>query len=230
MVTIRAAAARDIPLACSGLSNVREARLVDGLALVAGFSSVFRTNVTGVCLRVTASGGNFARINDIPRPVPYRIALPPEADRLTGFGLQVDFVKIVPIQDGVLAAGKLLSVRVGETNIVDVEIPSNAIVFASSQCDVVSASGTITTGICNRSALSEKALTVRRGCSRGTHITIQSTPPYIYRHWPSRPQPNSEHGRPEEISSLRNNVLWRNLMHGSSPTLAGVGLTSGGMK
>lgn len=226
--SVRVAAERDIPFACSGTSNVREAKLADIFAPVPGFSRVFSTNVIGVGLRVTASGGNFAGIDDTARPVPYKVAVPTEADRLTGFALQVDFVKTGPIQDGVLAAGRLLSIRVDETDIVDVDIPVNAIVFTSSQCDVVRANGMVATGIGTRGAFSEETVVVHNGCNPNVSVMIQSTQMYAYGHWPNLAQPASDRGRPAGAASVRADALSRTLPDGSSAALVGVGFTSGG--
>lgn len=221
--SVRVAAERDIPFACSGTSNVREAKLTDIFAPVPGFSRVFATNVIGVGLRVSASGGNFAGIDDTSRPVPYKVSVPTEADRLTGFALQVDFVKTGPIQDGVLAAGRLLSVRVGETDIVDVDIPVNAIVFTSFQCDVVRANGMVATGIGTRGAFSEESVVVHNGCNPGVSVMIQATQINAYGHWLNLPQPDSDRGRPVGAISVRANAFSRNLPDGSSAAFDGVG-------
>lgn len=226
--SVRVAAERDIPFACSGISNVREAKLTDIFAPVPDFSRVFATNVIGVGLRVTASGGNFAGIDDASRPVPYKVVVPTEADRLTGFALQVDFVKTGPIQDGALAAGRLLSVRVGEADIVDVDIPANAIVFTSFQCDAVRANGMVATGIGTRGAFSEETVVVHNGCNPNVSVMIQTSQLYASGHWPSLPQPDSVRSRPVGVSSAHADALSRNLTDGSSAALVGVGFTSGG--
>lgn len=226
--SVRVAAERDIPFACSGISNVREVKLTDIFAPVPDFSRVFATNVTGVGLRVTASGGNFAGIDDTSRPVPYKVTVPTEADRLTGFALQVDFVKTGPIQDGVLAAGRLLSVRVGEADIVEVDIPADAIVLTSSPCDVVRANGMVATGIGTRGAFSEETVVVHNGCNPNVSLAIQTSQLYTSGHWPSLPQPDSVRSRPVVVSSAHADALSRNLTDGSSAAFAGVGFTSGG--
>lgn len=226
--SVRVATERDIPFVCSGTSNVREAKLTDTFAPVPGFSRVFATNVIGVGLRVTASGGNFAGIDDTSRPAPYKVAVPAEADRLTGFALQVDFVKTGPIQDGVLAAGRLLSVRIGETDIVDVDIPANAIVFTSSQCDVVRANGTVATGIGTRGAFSEETVVVHNGCNPNVSVMIQSALIYGYGHWPNLPQADSNRGRPAGVPGVHADAFSRNLPDGSSAAFVGVGSISGG--
>jgi hypothetical protein len=101
--SVHVAAVSDIPFACRGTSNEREVRFAAHPPAVPDVGGVYRTNVDGIGMRVTASGGSFAGIDDGPRLAPYKVMLPAKAEQLTGFGLQIDFIKIGRTQDGVLA-------------------------------------------------------------------------------------------------------------------------------
>jgi hypothetical protein len=180
--SVRVAAVQDIPFACTGTSNAREVRLAGTVVPVpvADFSNVYGTSLAGVGMRVTVSGGSFAGIDDGPRLAPYKVELPLHANHLTGFGVQIDFVKTGTVQNGVLEAGKLLIVLVGGTQLIEVEIPRDAIVLASSQCDALHVGGAVGTAIGTAGAFSYESLAVSTGCNPGVGVMLQLDQGYVY--------------------------------------------------
>ncbi|TKC78952.1 hypothetical protein FAZ69_31425 [Trinickia terrae] len=179
--TLHVAAVSDIPLKCSGESNAREVRLTRDPVPVPDFKDVYRTNVAGIGMRVSASGGSFAGIDDGARPAPYKVALPPKAERLTGFGAEIVFIKIGATHDGVLAEGRLLTVLAGGADLVDVDVPANAVVFASSQCEAVRANGMVAAGVGTGGAFTQESVLVSAGCNPELSVMVQVTQPYVYR-------------------------------------------------
>ncbi len=179
--SVRVAALHDVPFTCDAGPNLREVRFVTPLQTVRDFDKVFPTSLAGIGMRVTASGGSFAGIDDGPRAAPYSLALPPKAQHLTGFALQVDFIKTGPVQDGVLDAGRLLDVVVGHAELVDVSIPAGAITFvASRQCDTVHAGGMVAAGVGTGGAFSQETLVVTDGCNPSVAAVLQLDQPYRY--------------------------------------------------
>jgi len=178
--SVRVAAPQNIPFACSGTSNTREARFVMAAIPVTDFAGVYRTNLAGVGMRISVSGGSFAGIDDGPRLAPYKVPLPHEASHLTGFALQVDFIKTGLVQNGTLAAGKLVSVLVGGAELVDVAIPSGAVVFAANQCDAVRVGGAVATGIGSGGAFTDESIAVGFGCNPGIGVMVQLNQGYVY--------------------------------------------------
>ena len=178
--SVRVAASQDIPFVCSGASNTREAQLAMAPAPVADFAGVYSTNIAGVGMRITASGGNFAGIDDGPRLAPYKVPLPKDAKHLTGFALQVDFVKTGQVQNGTLAAGKLVTVLVGGTEFVDVAIPSDTVVFAANQCDAVHVGGAVGMGVSNMGAFTNETIAVGLGCNPSIGVLVQVNQGYVY--------------------------------------------------
>ncbi|MEW6344501.1 MAG: hypothetical protein AB1704_27960 [Pseudomonadota bacterium] len=174
------AALQDIPFVCNGKSNAREVRLVTPPVPVADFANVYRTNIPGIGMRITASGGSFAGIDDGPRLAPYNIPLQQQANHLTGFALQVDFIKIGEVQNGTLAAGKLVTVFVGGAELIDVAIPNSAVLFVANQCDAVHVGGAVATGIGTAGAFSYESIAVGTGCNPGVGVVLQLDQGYVY--------------------------------------------------
>lgn len=174
------AAPQDISFACSGSPNSREARLASTATPVTGFAGVYTTNVPGVGMRLTVQGGSFAGIDDGPRLAPYTIALTPAAKHLTGFALQIDFIKIGPVQNGTLAASKLLTVLAGGAELIDVAIPSGAVVFAANQCDAAHVGGAVGTSIGTGGAFTYESLAVSTGCNPAIGVMVELNQGYIY--------------------------------------------------
>jgi hypothetical protein len=131
-------------------------------------------------MRVTASGGNYAGIDDGPRLAPYKVALPKDAKHLTGFALQIDFIKTGLVQNGTLAAGKLVAVFVGGTEVVDVAIPNDAVVFAANQCDAVRVGGAVGMGVSNMGAFTNETIAVGLGCNPSIGVMVQVNQGYVY--------------------------------------------------
>jgi hypothetical protein len=174
------AALQDIPFVCSGKSNTREVRLATPPVPVTDFASVYSTNIPGVGIRITVSGGSFAGIDDGPRLAPYNIPLQQEASHLTGFALQVDFIKIGGIQNGTLAAGKLVTVFVGGAELIDVSVPNSAVLFVANQCDAVHVGGAVATGISTAGAFTNESIVVGTGCNPGIGVMLQLDQGYVY--------------------------------------------------
>lgn len=174
------AAPQDIPFVCSGKSNAREVRLAMTGTPVADFAGVYRTNIAGVGMRITASGGSFAGIDDGPRLAPYTIPLQQDANHLTGFALQIDFIKTGEVQNGTLAAGKLATVLVGGAELIDVTVPSSAVLFVANQCDAVHVGGAVETGISTAGAFSYESIAVGTGCNPGIGVMLQLDQGYVY--------------------------------------------------
>jgi hypothetical protein len=178
--SVRVAAPQDIPFVCSGASNAREAQLAIAPVPVPDFAGVYSTNIPGVGMRITASGGNYAGIDDGPRLAPYKVALPKDAKHLTGFALQVDFIKTGPVQNGTLAAGKLVTVSAGGTELVGVAIPNDAVVFAANQCDAVHVGGEVGMGVSNMGAFTNETIAVGLGCNPSIGVMVQVNQGYVY--------------------------------------------------
>lgn len=178
--SVRVATPQDLPFTCSGMSNEREARFAMAEAPVADFAGVYATNIPGVGMRITVSGGSFAGIDDGPRLAPYKIGLPREASHLTGFALQIDFIKTGQAQNGTLAAGKLVTVLVGGAELIDVEIPTGAVVFVANQCDAVHVGGAVETGFGTGGAFTDESLAVGIGCNNGIGVMLQLDQGYVY--------------------------------------------------
>jgi hypothetical protein len=220
--SVHVAAVSDIPFACRGTSNEREVKFAGHPLAVPDFGGVYRTNVAGIGMRVTASGGSFAGIDDGPRLAPYKVMLPEKVERLAGFGVQIDFIKIGPTQDGVLAAGKLLSVLAGGADLVDVDIPADAIVFTSLQCDAVRTSAMAAAGIGTGGAFSEESVMVSTGCHARVGVMIQLNSSYVYRSGPLLP-PGSGAGGTAAVAGGRIARPARHLADGDDVGMAGGG-------
>lgn len=178
--SIHVAAPQDIPFVCEGASNAREAQLAMAAVPVPDFAGVYSTNIVGVGMRITASGGNFAGIDDGPRLAPYKVALPKDARHLTGFALQIDFIKTGQVQNGTLAAGKLVAMLVGGTELINVAIPSDTVVFAANQCDAVRVGGAVGMGVSNMGAFTNETIAVGLGCNPSIGVMVQVNQGYVY--------------------------------------------------
>lgn len=187
--SVRVAALQDIPFVCTGEANTLEVRLSRSEAPVQDLKDVYPTSVAGVGMRVSAGGGSFAGIDDAPRPVPYKVVLTARARHLTGFALKIDFIKTGPVQDGVLAAGPLASVTVGGTELLDVDIPANAVMFTSSVCDTVHVGGSVAAGLGTAGAFTQESIVVRAGCNPGAVAAVQLAQPYLYGGTPNAHRP-----------------------------------------
>jgi hypothetical protein len=183
---VHAAIAQDIPYVCSGADNARELRVLAPLDRTSGLGNVYATALPGIGMRITTRGGSFAGIDDGPRNGAYTVRLPPNADRLTGFAVDVDFVKTGEGQGGRLAAGKLASVVAGGSDLVDVVVPDGAIAFDAMRCTPVSVGGEVTTGVSTMGAFSQEAVVIGAGCSgSGVSLAIGVDEGYVYRSQPS---------------------------------------------
>lgn len=147
---------------------------------VADFAGVYSTNIAGVGMRITASGGSFAGIDDGPRLAPYKIPLQQDANYLTGFALQIDFIKTGAVQNGTLAAGKLVTVLVGGAELIDVAVPNSAVLFVANQCDAVHVGGAVETGISTAGAFTYESIAVGTGCNPGIGAMLQLDQGYVY--------------------------------------------------
>ncbi|WP_027815580.1 hypothetical protein [Paraburkholderia bannensis] len=175
---------QDIPFTCSGPGNTRELR-VDAPPAVdasgARLHDVYATGVAGLGMRIVTRGGSFAGIDDGPRNAAYRVPLPPHADRLTGFAIDVQFVKTGPVTDGELAPGKIADVMVGGTTLVDIGVPADGIVVATAQCAPVNVSGEVSTGIGTMGAFSQEAVVIGTGCGNaGVSVALGVEQGYVY--------------------------------------------------
>ncbi|WP_322093566.1 hypothetical protein [Paraburkholderia bannensis] len=175
---------QDIPFTCSGSGNTRELRVnappaVD--AAGARLHDVYATGVAGMGMRIVTRGGSFAGIDDGPRNAAYRVPLPPHADRLTGFDIDVQFVKTGPVTDGELAPGKIASVIVGGTTLVDIAVPADGVVFATAQCAPVNVNGKVSTGIGTMGAFTQEAVVIGTGCGNaGVSVALGVEQGYVY--------------------------------------------------
>lgn len=167
--TVHATLAQDLRFTCKGQSNTRELRMLGAPVTGPGLAHVYASNVPGIGVRVTARGGSFAGIDDGPHPLPYTVTLLPHADKLTGLAVDVDFIKTAPIQDGVLAAGTLMSVVVGGVDLVDVVRPEGGIIFTTLQCAPVKAGGMVSMGTGTLGSFSQESLVLSAGC--GANLT-----------------------------------------------------------
>jgi hypothetical protein len=178
--SVQVAALQDISFICTGTENTLEIRLSRSEVSVPNLKYVYPTSVAGVGMRVSASGGSFAGIDDAPRSVPYKVLLMPEARHLTGFALRIDYIKTGPVQDGILAAGPLASVMVGGTELLDVDIPAGAVTITSSACDAVHVGGSVVAGFGTAGAFTQENIVVRAGCNPSAVAVVQSGQPYLY--------------------------------------------------
>jgi hypothetical protein len=178
--SVQVAALQDIPFVCTGGANSLEVRLTRSEAPVRDLKDVYPTSVAGVGMRVSAAGGSFAGIDDAPRSVPYKVVLTSQARHLTGFALKIDFIKTGPVQDGVLAAGPLASVMVGGTELLEVDIPSGAVIFTSSACDAVHVGGSVAAGVGTAGSFTQESIVVQTGCNPGAVAVVQFGQPYLY--------------------------------------------------
>lgn len=178
--SVQVAELQDIPFACTGTANTLEVRLIRSGAPLQDLKDVYPTSVAGVGMRVSASGGSFAGIDDASRPVPYKVVLMREARHLTGFALRIDFIKTGPVQDGVLAAGPLASVVVGGTELLEVDVPAGAVIFTSSVCDAVHVGGSVAAGVGTAGAFTQESIVVQTGCNPGVIAVMQFGQPYLY--------------------------------------------------
>ncbi|WP_321957728.1 hypothetical protein [Paraburkholderia bannensis] len=175
---------QDIPFTCSGSANTRELRVNAPPAVDASgarLHDVYATGVTGMGMRIVTRGGSFAGIDDGPRNAAYRVPLPPHADRLTGFDIDVQFVKTGPVTDGELAPGKVASVIVGGTTLVDIAVPADGVVFATAQCAPVNVNGEVSTGIGTMGAFTQEAVVIGTGCGNaGVSVALGVEQGYVY--------------------------------------------------
>ncbi|WP_321844781.1 hypothetical protein [Paraburkholderia bannensis] len=175
---------QDIPFTCSGSGNTRELRVNAPPAVDASgarLHDVYATGVAGMGMRIVTRGGSFAGIDDGPRNAAYRVPLPPHADRLTGFDIDVQFVKTGPVTDGELAPGKIASVIVGGTTLVDIAVPADGVVFATAQCAPVNVSGEVSTGIGTMGAFTQEAVVIGTGCGNaGVSVALGVEQGYVY--------------------------------------------------
>ncbi|WP_322053987.1 hypothetical protein [Paraburkholderia bannensis] len=176
--------AQDIPFTCSGSGNARELRVNAPPAVDASgarLHDVYATGVAGLGMRIVTRGGSFTGIDDGPRNAAYRVPLPPHADRLTGFDIDVQFVKTGPVTDGELAPGKIATVIVGGTTLVDIGVPADGIVFATAQCAPVNVNGEVSTGIGTMGAFTQEAVVIGTGCGNaGVSVALGVEQGYVY--------------------------------------------------
>ncbi|HEY4804834.1 MAG TPA: hypothetical protein VIH96_19670 [Paraburkholderia sp.] len=179
-----AALVQDIPYACSGPVNTRELRVDAPRALDAsgeGFGDLYATSVLGIGMRIVTRGGSFAGIDDGPRNAPYSVELPPHANRLTGFAIDVQFIKTGAGAGGVLAPGKIASVVVGGTTLVDVIVPNGGIAFDATQCAPVNVGGEMSAGVGTMGAFTQEAAVIGRGCGgSGVNVVFGIEQGYVY--------------------------------------------------
>ncbi|WP_322045375.1 hypothetical protein [Paraburkholderia sp. J67] len=181
-----AAIVHDVPFTCSGSDNARELRVRAPLDTAAGLGNVYATNVPGIGFRIVTRGGSFAGIDDGPRNAAYRVKLPPHAERLTGFAVDIDFVKTGEGQGGVLAPGKLASLSLGGTEFVDVAVPDGGVVFDAMQCAPVTVGGEMSAGAGTMGAFTQEAVVISTGCAAsGVSVAIGVEQGYVYGSHPS---------------------------------------------
>lgn len=175
---------QDVPFTCSGPDNTRELRVNAPPAVDASgarLNDVYATGVAGMGMRIVTRGGSFAGIDDGPRNAAYRVPLPPHADRLTGFAIDVQFVKTGAITDGELAPGKIASVIVGGTTLVDIVVPADGIVFATAQCAPVNVNGEVSAGIGTMGSFTQEAVVIGTGCGNaGVSVALGVEQGYVY--------------------------------------------------
>jgi hypothetical protein len=176
----QAAALRDIPFTCTGTDNLRELSVLAPADVTSGLGDVYATNLAGIGFRIVTRGGSFAGIDDGPRTGAYQVKLPPDADRLTGFDVRVDFVKIGDGQGGTLAPGKLASVTAGGAALVDVVVPDGGVSFDAQQCAPLSVGGEVSAGGGTMGAFSQEAVVIQTGCSSGVNVALGLESTYVY--------------------------------------------------
>ncbi|MDE1180174.1 hypothetical protein [Paraburkholderia sp.] len=170
----------DLPFTCTGAGNARDVRVLAQPVSVAGLANVYATNVHGIGVRLIVRGGSFAGIDDGPRAAPYKVSLPAHADRLTGVAVDAEFVKTGPVQDGVLAAGKLVSVTIGGAEMVNVATPPDGIVFSALQCAPVTVGGAVSMGVGTMGAFSQESVVIGTGCNPNVSAVIGLETGYLY--------------------------------------------------
>jgi hypothetical protein len=175
-----AAVVRDISFACTGAHNLRELRVLAPADVTAGLGNVYATNLAGIGFRIVTRGGSFAGIDDGSRNAAYKVDLPPDADRLTGFAVDIDFVKIGEGQGGALAPGKLASVIVGGATLVDVVVPDGGIAFDVMQCSPVTVGGEVSAGAGTMGAFSQEAVVIGTGCGSNVNVAVGLETGYVY--------------------------------------------------
>ncbi|WP_407669821.1 hypothetical protein [Paraburkholderia nodosa] len=181
-----AAIVQDIPYTCSSRNEVRELRVLAPVDRTSGLDNVYSTPISGIGMRITTRGGSFAGIDDGPRSGAYTVRLPPNADHLTGFAVDVDFVKTGDVQGGRLEPGKLASVFVGSSDLVDVVVPDGGFAFDEMQCTPIYMGGEITTGVSTMGAFTQEAVVIGTGCSgSGVRLAIGLDQGYVYGSHPS---------------------------------------------
>lgn len=176
----QAAAVRDLPFACTGTDNQRELRVLAPVDVTSGLGDVYATNLAGIGFRIVTRGGSFAGIDDGPRTGAYKVTLPPDASRLTGFDVRVDFVKIGDGQGGTLAPGKLASVMVGGATLADVVVLEGSVSFDAQQCAPLSVGGEVSAGGGTMGAFSQEAVVIQTGCSSGVNVALGLESTYVY--------------------------------------------------
>jgi hypothetical protein len=174
-----AAAVRDISFDCTGAHNVRELRVLAPTDVTSGLGDVYATSLAGIGFRIVTRGGSFAGIDDGPRNAAYKVDLPADANRLTGFAVDIDFVKIGAGQGGALAPGKLASVIVGGTTLVDVVVPDGGITVDVMQCSPLTAGGEVSAGAGTMGAFSQEAVVIQTGCSN-VNVAVGLGTTYVY--------------------------------------------------
>jgi hypothetical protein len=176
-----AAIVSDIPFTCSGPDNTRELRVLALADADSGLGNVYATNLPGIGFRIITRGGNFAGIDDGPRNAAYIVKLPPHANRLTGFAVDIQFVTTGKSQGGMLAPGKLASLYLGGNDFVDVMVPENGIAFAAMQCAPVSVNGEMSTGVGTMGSFTQEAAVISTGCgASGVSLAVGVEQGYVY--------------------------------------------------
>ncbi|NIE64849.1 hypothetical protein [Burkholderia sp. Ax-1719] len=181
-----AAIVSDIPFTCSGPDNTRELRVLAPADTNSGLGNVYATSLPGIGFRIITRGGSFAGIDDGPRDAAYRVKLPPDAARLTGFAVDIAFVTTGKTQGGALAPGKLASLYLGGNEFIDVTVPENGVVFDAMQCTPVSVSGEMSAGVGTMGSFTQEAAVISTGCGAfGASVAIGVGQGYIYGSHPS---------------------------------------------
>jgi len=179
-----AALVQDIPYTCTGPVNTRELRVAAPRAVDAsgaGLGDVYATSVPGIGMRIVTRGGSFAGIDDGPRAAAYSVALPPHANRLTGFAIDLQFIKTGEGAGGVLAPGKIASVVVGGTTLVDVVVPDGGIAFDALQCAPVNVGGEVSAGVGTMGSFTREAVVIGSGCGgSGVNVVLGVEQGYVY--------------------------------------------------
>ncbi|MBN3752343.1 hypothetical protein G3N95_05295 [Paraburkholderia sp. Tr-20389] len=181
LASVRVAADSDMHFACTNPPNSRAVRLAARWQPSPDIAGVYRTGIAGLGIRIRAKGGSFAGIDDAARDVPYEAPLPGNADKLTGFSVQVDFIKTGVVQDGTIEAGPLLSVTAGGVELADVSMAGGSVAVAARQCDgSPRASGAITTGVGTMGSFSQEALMLSGGCGVVVSAVIETGSGYRF--------------------------------------------------